>query len=182
MLPEPGPCELGPLAGSPEEIARRAAPAATADMGTLRVVVTDVLSEHGSGASLYSFVLPAGTTLNDVGRGDAWPLGAAAAMVIPEDLRNSGLLSTIAEDGITLPLFRYEAGEGFLVGALGYLQRVSRLPPPAPVPDGDYTVYLYRELHLDEFEEGIPAAHCAAFPVTVDGDTVVTAPAWEVCG
>ncbi len=73
-LPELEPCELEPL-GSPEEIARRTPPPVEAG-GTLRVVVDSALQPDGFGfCRLDTVLLPAGTTLNDIGRGHAWPSG-----------------------------------------------------------------------------------------------------------
>ncbi len=75
-VPDLGPCDLGPLAGTAEEIARRQPPSDTGSTtGTLRVTVTEHLSDEGIHADYQLAVLPAGTTLNQIALGDAWPVG-----------------------------------------------------------------------------------------------------------
>lgn len=81
-VPDLGPCDLGPLAGTAEEIARRQPPPDTGGpTGTLRVTLTEHLSDEGVHVFYRLAVLPAGTTLNQIALGDAWPVGAACLSV-----------------------------------------------------------------------------------------------------
>ena len=69
---------MGPLAGTAEEIARRQPPSETdGPTGTLRVALTEHLSDEGVHVWYQLAVLPAGTTLNQIALGDAWPVGTA---------------------------------------------------------------------------------------------------------
>ena len=75
-VPDLEPCDLGPLAGTAEEIARRQPPADTGGTtGTLRVTLTEHLADEGVHVNYTLAVLPAGTTLNQVALGDRWPVG-----------------------------------------------------------------------------------------------------------
>ena len=77
-VPDLKPCDLGPLAGTAEEIARRQPPPDTGGpTGTLRVTLTEHLSDRGVHVNYRLVVLRAGTTLNQVAMGDAWPVGSA---------------------------------------------------------------------------------------------------------
>ncbi|MGI9608748.1 MAG: hypothetical protein ACR2NL_00485, partial [Acidimicrobiia bacterium] len=77
-LPDLERCDLGPLAGTAEEIARRQPPPDNGGpAGTLRVTLTEHLSDRGVHVNYRLVVLRAGTTLNQVAMGDAWPIGSA---------------------------------------------------------------------------------------------------------
>ena len=75
-VPDLEPCDLGPLAGTAEEIARRQRESDTGGTtGTLRVTLSEHLSDEGVHVDYRLAVLPAGTTLNQIALGDAWPVG-----------------------------------------------------------------------------------------------------------
>ena len=77
-VPDLEPCDLGPLAGTAEEIARRQPPPDTGGpTGTLRVTLTEHVLVDGVAIDYRLAVLPAGTTLNQIALGDAWPVGTA---------------------------------------------------------------------------------------------------------
>ncbi len=77
-VPDLEPCDLGPLAGTAEEIARRQPPSDTGGpTGTLRVTLTEHLSDEGVHVGYRLAVLPAGTTLNQIAFGEVWPVGNA---------------------------------------------------------------------------------------------------------
>ncbi len=83
-------CEMQYLAGTPDEYARRNPPPPGEPTGTLRLEVTDFRSpgEEGQfihGGQLRAAVVLAGTSLNDVGRGDVWPAGVGCLGLPPGD-------------------------------------------------------------------------------------------------
>ncbi len=81
-LPDLGLCNLGPLAGTAEEIARRQPlPDTGGPSGTLRVTLTEHLSSDGIHVNYMLAVLHAGTTLNQLALGDAWPVGSGCLNV-----------------------------------------------------------------------------------------------------
>ena len=82
MVPDLEPCSMGPLAGTAEEIARRQPLSdAGGPTGTLRVTLTEHLSDEGVQVSYQLAVLSAGTTLNQLALGHSWPVGTACMFV-----------------------------------------------------------------------------------------------------
>jgi hypothetical protein len=75
------PCGMQYLVGDPGEYLRRNPPPPEEPTGTLRIVVSDFEPPDDDrglrhGGSLVVAVVPAGTTLNDIGGGEVWPSGA----------------------------------------------------------------------------------------------------------
>jgi hypothetical protein len=160
------------------EIARRELPPHSGPTGTLRVTLTETLPDGYVGARLWVTVLPAGTTLNEIGRGEAW-LAGGTGIWFDDDPNNPEIRDRIRREGIEIPVFPYEAGEGFSAPVYNYLDP-DLIPAPAHLPHGEYTVYVYRE--AEPIGADYSDFDCASFDATIDGDTAVTAPPLEPCG
>jgi len=194
-LPELVPCELGPLAGTPEEIARREPlPEPVGPSGTLHVLFTEYFPEARNDNGLYRVVvLPHGTTLNDLGRGYVWPVGTGCMHNRPlNDEEDRGGVDpearrVILSEGVAVPIsvFPVSVDGGYCGDPVAYAgfdpQRTG--PDPIVLAAGDYDIYLFLEAGDDGREAGIRL--CTHFTVAVTGDTVATAPlleGWEDCG
>ncbi len=186
-LPELEECDLEPF-GRPEEIARRTA-VPFEPGGTLRVELPSALGpEEFAGCDLSAVLLPVGTTLNDIGRGDAWPIGGLltglqtsrqiddpAAVRIANE---SGLVPIVAvgptgsPSWLHLPIHGNRAWDG-------------SLPDPVPLAAGSYDLILQerclRDESVEDPEEEDLYITCASVTVEVDGDTVVTIPEFGAC-
>ena len=186
-VPDLEPCGLGPLAGSAEEIAwRQPPPTPVGPTGTLWVVLTEYFSEGGEriGYGMYRMVvLPHGTTLNDVGIGEVWPVGSGCLGYRPLENFDRDVRATIVSDGVPVPIsgFPVTGDVGQCVEASVYLgfedHRVS--PDPVELAAGDYDIYLVRETYVDGDDED--RFLCATLMVSVSGETVVEAPPLEDC-
>jgi hypothetical protein len=184
-LPELEECDLEPI-GRPEEIARRTA-APFEPGGTLQVELPSAFGpEEYEGCQLSAVLLPVGTTLNDIGRGDVWPIGGMRAGLSmlrrvddPAAVRfgnESGLVpilgvgSTGSPPGLNLQLEGNRAWD-------------ASLPDPVPLAAGSYDLRLQEMCFRDERGDGPDNEHtrCASITVEIDGDTVVAVPEFGAC-
>jgi hypothetical protein len=139
------------------------------------VLPEEIEGEHGG--ELMIIVLPAGTTLNDVGREEVWPSGGFRTHLerrgdqphVEELLRLGAVAAPVMEVPPT--------------GVFGHLEPFwlhdappDRLPLTLLAP-GDYDVHVQVSGHADEFED----KRCGRTQVTVDGDTVIDMPELGVC-
>jgi len=183
-LPDLEPCDLGVLAGTVEEIARRQPPPdPVGASGTLRVLLTEYFPD-GFGYGAYRIVvLPGGTTLNDIGLGYAWPVGAGCMHYRPlNDEVDPRARLAITTNGVEVPVYAFPGtvDGGACDDALVYAgfegERVG--PDPIELAAGEYDVYLYRELGDEEGETRL----CTTVSVLVSGDTVAEAPPLDEWG
>jgi hypothetical protein len=177
-LPELGPCDLGALAGSAEEIARRRPPAAPTDpTGTLRVVLIDYPRE---GEGFYRIVvLPHGTTLNEIALGEAWPAGSGCLYLQPLAGFGPDITAAIATGGVPIPILSFPAVPyEDCAGAPVYLGfEGDWTPEPIDLGAGEYDVYVVFQIYREDGEE----SRCGDLTVAVSGETVVEVPPLEEC-
>jgi hypothetical protein len=176
-LPALAPCHPDSVSGPRGEDPWRSRPPvdpATPGTGTLRVVVpAAAIPERATPGEIQVVVLPTGTTLNDVGREEVWPVGAAVTW-LPE----------AAEFGrrvLTIPVVALPAGGSprafephWLLG-----QPAEDLVRPALLGPGAYDVYVSLDQWDEEADEDLSL--CAQFVVSIDGNTVAEAPDLELC-
>jgi hypothetical protein len=153
----------------------------TPGVGTLRVTVPsmvmpdDMPSEHGG--ELTIVVLPAGTTLNEVGREQVWPSGGFRMGLEPrrdqQHIEELLRLGAVAVPIVAVPV----------TGEFGWFDTwwlaeapVKRLPLTLFAP-GDYDVYLQLSAHSEEGQD----QRCGRTTVTIDGDLVVDSPELGEC-
>jgi hypothetical protein len=185
-LPELEECDLEPI-GRPEEIARRTA-APFEPGGTLWVELPSAFGpEEFIGCEMSAVLLPVGTTLNDIGRGDVWPFaGVRMGLQTERHIDDPAAIRRGNESGL-VPILG--------VGPTGSPPRVhnqvggdrawdATFPAPAPLAAGSYDLRLSQEWcmrgeHVDDPDN--ENARCASIIVEVDGDTVVAVPEFEAC-
>ena len=176
-LPALAPCHPDSVSGPrPEDPWWRPPPVdpATPGTGTLRVVVpATAIPEDVSPGEIQVVVLPAGTTLNDVGREEVWPAGAAVTW-----------LPDRAEFGhrkLTIPVAALPAGGSPRAFEPHWLfgRPAEDLVRPALLAPGAYDVHV----SLDQWDEeaGEDVSLCAQFMVSIDGNTVAETPDLESC-
>jgi hypothetical protein len=202
QVPNLGPCDLGPLAGTVEEIVRRQPlPDVGGPTGTLRVVMTEHLLEEGLHVQSNIVVLPGGTTLNEIGLGSVWPVGFGCLWFdrplgfefrdAPPEGREGGdaiswrlIQEAIAGGGVPVPITPFPADprdQECAWGANEYLGLHDDWIPPelGALPAGDYDVYVI--VSLWNPEEEVERNRCAKLTVEVSGETVVEVPPLEDC-
>ena len=153
----------------------------TPGAGTLRVSMPsmvmpdDMPSEHGG--ELTIVVLPAGTTLNDVGREQVWPSGGFHTGLEPRS-DQPHIKELLSLGAVALPIMTVPP-----TVELGWLDTwwlaeapVEQLPLTLLAP-GDYDVYLQLTTHAEEGEDH----RCGRTTVTIDGDLVVDSPDLGEC-
>ena len=182
-------CDLVPI-GTPEEIARRTEAPFDAG-GTLHVELPSAFAPEGfADCERRAVLLPSGTTLNDIGRGDAWPVGGFTLALMSARYLGSGdpnALRLGSEPGL-VPIVA--------VGATGSAAPIlpqiggerprpwdESLPDPIPLASGSYDLRLQEWCFREEQVEGPDneRTQCAMLTVEVDGETVVTAPELGAC-
>ena len=176
-MPDLGPCDL-PAIGSDEEIARRRTTAGTVD-AAIWVRLPDPVVEPGSWCELQMVVLPAGTTLNEVGRGNVWPSAGVAFHSPNEPDVEHGV---VAKPGL-VPLLAFPPTQGFLNLDPRFQPDGTwdTFPDPAALADGTYDLRIQQWCTNErERHEEVPST-CAAVAVEAQGDTVVDLPDLGAC-
>jgi hypothetical protein len=182
-LPVLEPCDLDPI-GRPEEIARRTPPPFDPG-GTLRVEVDGALMPEGFyHCGLSAVLLPAGTTLNDVGIGDVWPNGVFSLQRPPrQHVEDDEEARRWAEASGLIPILSGPpSGSGGVV--LGPHIRHDGpwdtfFPDPVPLAVGLYDLRI--EEGCQREGEDFETLRCGFVAVEVKGDTVVGMPELEDC-
>ena len=182
-LPELDACDLEPI-GSPEEIARRPL---TPPTGTsqLWIEVPNGIQQEGSPSYITATLLPAGTTLGEIGRGDAWPAGGVnfgyAWLHDDEDPRT---VRSAEESGL-VPIQTYGLGGGLvsLRPQIGWQEPWDAFfPEPANLDPGTYILRISGEEASEPcYDDSCRRQYCGSAVVEVNGDTVVPLPEWEEC-
>ncbi|GMQ86219.1 MAG: hypothetical protein BMS9Abin07_1792 [Acidimicrobiia bacterium] len=184
-LPELEPCTLEPL-GSPEEIARRAAPPVESG-GTLRVEFDSALQPEGFDfCSLNAVLLPGGTTLNDIGRGDTWPSGMFNLRpLVPRFVEGEAAQRLARSPGLVPVLAMVASGQGGAMINADIRDGESwdaRFPDPVALAAGSYDLRLQEMCNNEDAQdEDDGAIRCAFVTVEVDGATIVEMPELGVC-
>ncbi|MEA3509809.1 MAG: hypothetical protein U9R51_00085 [Actinomycetota bacterium] len=186
-LPELEECDLEPF-GSLEEIARRTAEPFEPG-GTLRIELPSALSpEEFFGCQLSAVLLPVGTTLNDIGRGDAWPIGGLQTGLWPSRHIDDPVAVRMASENGLVPIVAVGptgSPSQFHLRIEGDRAWDASLPDPVPLAAGSYDLILQQQCLLDESvedpEEEDLDITCASVTVEVDGATVVRVPEFGAC-
>ncbi|MEA3503290.1 MAG: hypothetical protein U9R47_10975, partial [Actinomycetota bacterium] len=181
-VPELEPCDLDPV-GRPEEIARRIIPPFEPG-GTLRVEFDSAVRPEGFGhCGLNAVLLPAGTTLDDVGIGDAWPNGVFNFYRHnPEHIDGGDEQRWARTPGLVPILPAPPSGSGE-VGLRPHIRGDGPwdtfFPDPAPLAAGFYDLRV--EQDCQEEGEDHAVLWCGVVTIEVNGDTVVEMPELEDC-
>ncbi len=180
-VPELQPCNLEPI-GRPEEIARRTLPPENAD-GRLWVEFDSALGRDGYDfCRVDAYVLAAGTTLNEIGRGEVWPAGLVNFhMAMPRHMEGDHL-RWAANPGLVPILAMPASGTGEMMLPPHFDHDGtwdSHFADPVSLAAGSYDVVVY-QLCASEDSEG-EDFWCGSATVDVDGDTVVALPELGEC-
>jgi hypothetical protein len=151
----------------------------TLGAGTLRVTVPALVLPddiEADGGELVAVVVPAGTTLNEVGREQVWPSGGVRTWLPTADGPQGEEIRALGP--VALPIRAVPPN-----GAFGHLDPywlaetpVERLPLTLLAP-GDYDVHVVATGHSHQGEDH----RCGRTTVTIDGDTVVDMPELGGC-
>ena len=193
QLPELAPCDVERTVIGPDDW--RFIDPVSASMpgaGTLKVRFVDHLvppaleSQHGWGVELNLIVLPAGTTINEVGREQVFPSGVGCVRLWPEGQLRPGVETRPVEIpvGKLPPIGLPSCLDPLWLNGLQPLGADSR--PEAPPDDSKLPLtvlapgmYDVRASVFNEAEGDLVL--CASFEVRIDGDTIVDLPELEDC-
>ncbi|GMQ94168.1 MAG: hypothetical protein BMS9Abin12_1652 [Acidimicrobiia bacterium] len=181
-LPELEPCDLDPI-GRAEEIDRRTLPPFEPG-GTLRVEVDGAIMPEGfDHCGLSAALLPAGTTLNDVGIGDAWPNGVFSLWRQNPEYIGGGDEQRWAEAPGLVPILPAPPSGTGEVWLQAHIQGDGPwdtfFPDPVPLASGFYDLRV--EEGCSREGEDFETLWCGSVAVEVKGDTVVGMPELEDC-
>jgi hypothetical protein len=185
-VPELKKCTIPPR-GVPAEIVRHEV-APFEPGGTLSVELeSPTAPAEFEECGLTAVLLPSGTTLNDVGLGNTWPVGGFRA-----GLGNAAWIEQSLAPGTSIQVGRVPiVGVGPTGGVAWLPMQPDRqsglwdtfLPDPVPLAAGVYDLRLEEECYTSQHdEEGENHRRCGALiAVEVDGDTVVGVPPLGDC-
>ena len=179
-LPDLPPCEadLSALVVDPDPW-RTPAPVDPNRAGSVRMTMPAlVLPEDikGEGGELAAVVLPAGTTLNEVGRQQVWPSGGVMVWLPGADEPHGREIRALGP--VQVPIMAVPANGAFSGLDPGWLAEAphERLPLSLLAP-GDYDLRVRVTGHSHEGEDH----RCGFSTVRIDGDTVVDMPELGEC-
>jgi hypothetical protein len=184
-IPQLEACSLKAI-GRPEEIARRTPPPFEPG-GTLQIEVpSPVQSEDYDHCNLTGSLLPAGTTLNDVGRGDIWPSGVFnLARPNIRMLEEGGEQRWVEIPGLVPILDMPPAGHGgnrLMSDFANAASWDSAFPAPTPLAAGAYDLRIEHACeNEDAHDEGDMFLRCGFVTVEVSGATIVKMPVLGAC-
>jgi hypothetical protein len=153
----------------------------TPGAGTLQIVFPDLVGD-GHGGEVRIVVLPGGTTLNEIGREQVWPVGATQTWLFdPNETEQEHVTREVAVPIAELPV----SGSPRSLGTHWLAERppADRLPLAVLAP-GEYDVHVQLAIHDPPQQEESDAAsndRCVSFEVTIAGDTVVDLPELGEC-
>ena len=139
--------------------------------------------EHGGEVNIV--VLPGGTTLNDVGREQVWPVGATRTWLFgPRETEQEGQGWLAGEVNVPVAELPTSGSPRSLEPRwLAERPPADRLPLAVLAP-GTYDVHVQLAIHdppeADE-TESVRNDRCVSFEVTIAGDTVVDLPELGEC-
>lgn len=176
-MPELGPCPVSAV-GNPEEIARRST-ATDGDSSLHLRVAQPYTSDSQYGCHLRMALLSAGTTLNEVGRGEIWPSGGTALHLPPvaqigEAIVNPGLV----------PILAYPATSGLRDLSVAMSEDGTwdnSFPDPVAVNAGSYDLWLQQTCFQQPDDDENALRSCAKVSVDVRGETIVEMPEFGEC-
>jgi hypothetical protein len=180
-VPELLPCNLEPI-GRPEEIARRTSPPSNAT-GRLRIEIDSAMGlPDYDFCRIDAYVLTAGTTLNEIGRGEAWPVGAVNFHTLPPEHEDVVERGWGAKPGRFPVLAMPASGTGEMIVQPQFQpDRAwdSHFADPVPLVAGSYDVLVYEFCFMEGSEQ--EDFWCGSATVDVNGDTVVALPELGEC-
>jgi hypothetical protein len=182
--PELDECDLEPI-GSVEEIARRPSTPPTGD-SRLWVELPDALHREESPGYFTAVLLPAGTTLGEIGRGDAWPVGGVnfGYTWFGDDEGDPQRTRRASESGL-VPILPYGMGGG--VQAIQSPRDSQEpwdafFPEPVALDPGIYDLRIYGEWGEEDCDDdSCRRESCGSVAIEVNGDTIVQMPEWGEC-
>jgi hypothetical protein len=185
-LPELDACDLEPI-GSAEETARRPSTPMTGE-GRLWIEVPSGLYQEGSPAYFTAVILPTGTTLGEISRGNAWPTGGVSFGYVwldwlggDEDPRRV----LRAEESGLVPILPYGPGGGVVnIGPQIDWQDPwdAFFPEPAALDPGTYILRTHGGMESEDCrDDSCRRQYCGSAVVEIDGDTAVPLPEWGEC-
>jgi hypothetical protein len=152
----------------------------TPGAGTLQIVFPDLVGdEHGGEVNIV--VLPGGTTLNDIGREQVWPVGATRTWLFGSGDEQGRFMREVG-----VPVAEFPASgtpRSLDPNWLAERPPADRLPLAMLAP-GVYDVHVQLVIHdPPELDETASAKNdrCISFEVTIAGDTVVDLPELGEC-
>ncbi len=183
-LPELDECDLEPI-GSVEEMARRPSTPPTGD-SRLWVELPDALHREESPGYFTAVLLPAGTTLGEIGRGDAWPVGGVnfGYTWFGDDEGDPQRTRRASESGL-VPILPYGMGGGVQgIQSPGDSQEPwdAFFPEPVALDPGIYDLRIYGEWGDEDCDDdSCRRESCGSVAIEVNGDTIVQMPEWGEC-
>jgi hypothetical protein len=177
-------CDLEPI-GSAEEIARRPSTPPTGD-SRLWVELPDAIYREGSPGHFTAVLLPAGTTLGEIGRGDAWPIGGVSfGYAWLDDDEGDPRRTLLASQSGLVPILPYGMGGGVVnvQPQIDWQEPWDALfPEPVALDPGIYDLRIYGEWGTEDcYDDSCRRELCGSVVVDVDGDTIVPLPGWGEC-
>ncbi len=173
-VPPLGPCSIGAV-GSDREIERRSPPPGDRD-SSLRVRLP---TPHGDdspfGCVLHMAILPTGTTLNDVGRGDVWPSGGVA--VGRPALEHVD--PSMGDEAVLVPILAYPTTSGLFDLWIDLRHDGSWMGSsldPAPLIAGEYDLHVEQACFVQPDDDEDAVRTCGMGTVDVQGATVMDLP------
>ncbi len=191
-IPAIPPCDATQIAIGPDDW-RYSEPVSASEpgAGTLKVRLPDhrippEISKMGGHVEFRVVVLPAGTTINEVGREQVFPTGASCVRLVPENEEPEQLESRPIEVpiGRLPPIGQPSCLDPFWLTGLQPISGDSRPGPPADDSKLPLTVLAAGayDVRAWVFHEGDESKKlCAAFEVEISGDTIVDVPELEDC-
>ncbi len=176
-MPELGPCPVSEV-GDPQEIARRST-STDGDASLHLRVAKPYTTESQYGCQLRMALLPAGTTLNEVGRGEVWPSGGTA-LGIPSEAQIEG---AIVNPGL-VPILAYPTTSGLRdlnVDIRGDGTWDMSFPNPTALEAGRYDLWLQQTCLQQPDDDENALRSCAMVSVDVRGETIVDMPEFGEC-
>jgi hypothetical protein len=176
-MPELGPCPVSQV-GNPEEIARRSS--STSGDASLRLrVAQPSTSDSQFGCHLRMALLPAGTTLNEVGRGEVWPSGGTALYLPPENQIEAARV----QPGL-VPILAYPTTSGLRDLSVAMREDGTwdtAFPDPVALNAGSYDLWLQQTCFQQPDDDENALRSCAKVSVDVRGETIVEMPEFGEC-
>ena len=177
-VPPLEPCDLEPI-GSPEEIARRGVQAVEATGRLWFEVDSGVKRDDFDFCRLDAVLVDAGTTLNQVGRGEVWPTGLVNFHLAASRELEGANLQLAQQPGLVPILAMPPSGTGEMMVYPDFDSGSwDSVVDPVVIAAGRYDL---RFTQWCAREDGGEQSWCAMVTVDVDGDTVVAMPALGAC-
>ncbi|MDX2467429.1 MAG: hypothetical protein QNL12_08950 [Acidimicrobiia bacterium] len=176
-MPELGPCPVGAV-GDDQEIARRSS--STGGDASLRLRLEQpYTSESRYGCYLRMALLPAGTTLNEVGRGEVWPAGGTALGIPPE-----AQIEGVSVQPGSVPILAYPTTSGLRDLNFNFREDGTwdaSFPDPVALENGKYDLWLQQACLQQQDDDEDAVRSCAMVSVDVRGETIVDMPEFGEC-